>query len=626
MPRSRRALRPLQLAVVLALGACRGVADPPALLLLISVDTLRADHLGAHGSQLGATPNLDRLAEESIVFTAAYAPSSHTLTSVSALMTGRYPEEIGVRNNESAVAASVPTLAAALREAGWRTHAVVSNWVLRRSSGLAAGFDGYDDTFPQLEATRPMPERIAADTTTAALRAIQGCRAERDARCFVWVHYQDPHGPYQPPDGLRERCLERERAAPDGRRGLPLLSDFSGIGGIPDYQAIDDQREIAFYRAGYDGEVAYLDQEIGRLLAGLGAEAERAIVVFSADHGESLGERDLWFAHGEHLTDAQVRVPIWLRVPGRRPARRDDVASLLDLHATLLRLATAAAADPVSHGRDLLAPDAAKGSSRIYLATLGGAKEKSYGWIEDGYKFIITYRDDIWQGQLFRLGDDTIDLAAPAPQLAASLRERITAFHERMPQIEPVVRAEPLSEDDRARLRALGYEAAPLEASRAGPETTDAAAVEAADPFLRPAGSPLEIAPRCEQVLYQGPQTALYSDRPYRTDGVVGALEGYSFCRSYRHGQGVWLFEVVRATTFLTLASERHQLEAAGWKRVDVRVRVDAAGLRLDRLYEYRIGPGRYAIHYGHGRTVNPVFWRSADAHVIVPSGTGQDE
>jgi arylsulfatase A-like enzyme len=374
-------------------------------------------------------------------------------------MTGRYPEEIGVRNNESAVAASVPTLASALRAAGWQTHAVVSNWVLRRSSGLAAGFDAYDDTFPQLEATRPMPERIAGDTTTAALRAIQGCRAERGARCFVWVHYQDPHGPYQPPEALRERFLARERAEPDGRRTLPLLSDFSGLGGIPNYQALRDQREIAFYRAGYDGEVAYIDQEVGRLLAGLGGETERAIVVFSADHGESLGERDLWFAHGEHLTEAQVQVPVWLRVPGRRPARRDDIASLLDLHVTLLGLATGAAPPPTGHGRDLLAPDAANGSSRVYLATLGGSREKRFGWIEDGYKFVILYRNDIWQGQLFRLGDDTIDLAAPAPQLASSLRERIAEFHDRMPEVETVVRAEPLSEEHRANLRALGYEA-----------------------------------------------------------------------------------------------------------------------------------------------------------------------
>jgi len=607
MPRSRRALRLPWLLLLLALGACQRDASPD-LLLLISVDTLRADRLGAHGSPLGATPNLDRLAAESIVFTAAFAPSAHTLPSLTGLMTGRYPEEIGVRNNESAVASSVPTLASALREAGWRTHAVVSNWVLRRSSGLDAGFDSYDDTFPQLEATRPMPERIAADTTTAALKAIQTCRAEPGARCFVWVHYQDPHGPYQPPQELRERFLEHERRAQDGRRNLPLLDDFSGIGGIPNYQALEGEQEIAFYRAGYDGEVAYLDREVGRLLAGLGEDVERAIVVFSADHGESLGEHDLWFAHGEHLTDVQVRIPIWLRVPGRPPERRGDVASLLDLNATLRALATGAAPDPAARGRDLLASGAAEGASSVYLATLGGSRERRYGWIEDGYKFVLLYRDDVWQGQLYRLGDDDVDLAAPAPQLAAALRERIAEFRERMPQVEPVVRAEPLSEDDRANLRALGYEAT---------ETGTAASL------LRPVGDPLPVASGCEQVAYQGPQTALYSDRPYRTAGVVPALEGYSFCRSHRHGQEVWLFEVLRPTAFLTLASTSHQLEQAGWKKLDGAVRVEAAGVVLDGLYRYQALPGRWAIDSGHARTANPVFWRPEDVRPIAPSSAG---
>ena len=169
---------------------------------------------------------------------------------------------------------------------------------------------------------------------------------------------------------------------------------------------------------------------------------------------------------------------------------------------------------------------------------------------------------------------------------------------------------------------AAGYA---FRASRAGPDETPASTGSEAS-LLWPAGAPLAIAPRCEQVAYQGPQTALYSDRPYRTSGVVRALEGYSFCRSHRHGQEVWLFEVVRATTFLTLASERHQLEEAGWKRLDVPVRVDAAGLPLDGLYERRVDPGRYAIHYGHARTANPVFWRPADARMIAPSGPGQGE
>jgi arylsulfatase A-like enzyme len=465
MPRSRFAhlslgLVSLSLGGWLAIATACGGSDARDLLLLISVDTLRSDRLTAHGSELGATPHLDRLAAESVVFTTAFAPTPHTLPSVSALMTGLYPEEAGIVSNDSTLAAGIPTLATALRGAGWRTHAVVSNWVLRRASGLASGFDVYDDTLPQREATRPMPERIAADTTTAALHAIQTCRAEPGTRCFVWVHYQDPHGPYTPPGDLRERYLERERAAPDGRRSLPVRPDFVGLGGIPNYQALGDEREVAFYRAGYDGEVAYLDQEIGRLLAGLGADAQRAVIAFTADHGEALGEQDYWFGHGEFLTDALVRVPLWLRVPGISPTRRDDVATLLDLHATLRSLAEVGANQPRAPGRDLLAPDAPERASPLYLATLWGSNETRFGWIEDGFKYVVTFRDGVWNGELFRLGRDEIDLAAPAPQIAASMREKLAVFRERMLRPAPVVRPE-LSEQDRAQLRALGYEARP---------------------------------------------------------------------------------------------------------------------------------------------------------------------
>jgi arylsulfatase len=459
MLRSRRARRLASLLLWLGFATACGGSRAPDLLVLISVDTLRSDRLGAYGSDLGATPNLDRLAAESVVFTAAYAPTSHTLPSVISLMTGVYPEEAGIESNESMLASGVPTLAMALQDAGWRTRAVVSNWVLRRSSGLASGFDDYDDSLLQREATRPMPERTAEDTTTAALRATRECREEPGARCFVWVHYQDPHGPYTPPADLRDRFLERERAAPEGRRLLELRSDFVGLGGLPNYQALGDEREVAFYRAGYDGEVAFLDQEIGRLLAGLGAESEGAAIAFTADHGEGLGEGDYWFAHGEHLTDALVRVPLWLRIPGVDSERRDDVATLLDLHATLRALAGAASADAGS-GRDLLAPEAAQRSSRVYLATLRGSNVARLGWIEDGYKYVVAYRDGVWHGQLFRLGRDDVDLAAPAPQIAASMREKLAVFREQMLRPAPIVRQE-LSEEDRANLRVLGYEATP---------------------------------------------------------------------------------------------------------------------------------------------------------------------
>jgi hypothetical protein len=159
-----------------------------------------------------------------------------------------------------------------------------------------------------------------------------------------------------------------------------------------------------------------------------------------------------------------------------------------------------------------------------------------------------------------------------------------------------------------------------LRAGRAAPQAAAAAAEDAGNGFLWPPGAPLALAPRCDLVAYQGSQTALYLDRPYRTSVPVRELEGYSFCRSHRHGQEVWLVEVIRPTTFLTLASRRHQLEAAGWERLESAVRVDAAGVVLDGLYRRRVEPGRYAIPYGQARTANPVFWRPADTRLLLAS------
>ena len=455
------------LALLLGLASCS--AQPPRLLLLISVDTLRADRIGAYGSDRGLTPNIDALARESRVFTAAYAPTSHTLPSVSALLTGLYPQQVGIRNNESTLPDSVPTLAKVFRARGWRTEAVVSNWVLREDAGLAAGFDRYDDSMPQLEATRPLPERIAADTTDAALDALARCTRDSDVECFLWVHYQDPHGPYTPPEGRRARYLEREREAPDGRRLLPVLTGPFGVGGIPSYQYFEGEREVAFYRAGYDAEIAYLDEEVGRLLAALPERdlASRSVVVFTADHGEALGEGDYWFAHGEFLSEVLVRVPLLIRVPGAPPSERSDVVSLVDLYPTLLGLFFGTTPDPRAPGRHLLAPDAAESASTPYLAALGASKIPRFGVVDDAFKYVVTLHDGSWRGRLLQRENEEVDLTAPAPHVATALRRKLEAILERYPASEEDTSRDP-SDIERARLQTLGY----IEA-RAGDPTPD---------------------------------------------------------------------------------------------------------------------------------------------------------
>ncbi len=448
-------LRSPVLLALLALAGC-GAAPREPLLLLISVDTLRADHLGAYGSERGLTPHLDALARQSEVFTSAYAPAPFTLPSVAALMTGRYPESLGVLSNASRLPADVPTLATRLREHGWRTAAVVSNLALARRAGLAAGFERYDDALPQREAVRDWPERTATATTDAAFVALDALAPGAGVRAFLWVHYVDPHGPYTPPAGLRERYLEAERSRFDGRRELRIgATGAGGLGAVPAYQYLEGQREVAFYRAGYAGEVRHVDEEIGRLLAGVRARGlqERALIVFTADHGESLGESDLWFDHRDFLTDALVRVPLFVRRPGTAPARRHEVVSLVDLLPSLLAHLEGASLDASAPGRDLLSGGAGSGA---YLATLRGGRRTRVGLVDDEHKLVLS-RDGSgsWDSRLFARGDDSVDLSDALPPRAADLRRRLDALRGRIaPRRE---RPQRLSPDERARLRALGY-------------------------------------------------------------------------------------------------------------------------------------------------------------------------
>jgi arylsulfatase len=450
------------LAAILTLASCgRGddeVAETPRLLLLLTVDTLRADHLGAYQSTRSLTPNLDALAAESLVFETAYAPAPFTVPSLAALHTGRYPVELGLQLNISSVSDEARTLAQALLERGWKTAAVVSNPVLRDRDDLGRGFEIYDDTMLQAEAVRRWPERIAAPTTDAALELVKLWRSDPAVSgrpLFLWVHYQDPHGPYTPPEGWRERYTELEQRLGHTRR-LPEVANSHGEGGIPDYQRIGEADEEAFYRAGYDGEIAYMDQEAGRLLDVLREQGLLGSVVFAADHGEAMGEHDFWFAHGHHLTDEALRVPLFLRLPGVAPGRRGDVASLLDLLPTLLQSVLGDAPPDDLPGRDLLAAGAERNDSVPLLSTLASYRDRRLGIVADGYKLILTKRNDVWRPQLFRQGREDVDLAAPAPHVTAELRSRLWELRSRYDRgvIAPLLE---VTEQERSNLEALGY-------------------------------------------------------------------------------------------------------------------------------------------------------------------------
>jgi arylsulfatase A-like enzyme len=304
-------------------------------VVLVTVDTLRADHLSSYGFALPTSPRIDALAAESALFERAVAASSTTAPSHASILTARSVREhsVGHLNGETRLQ-GVPTLAEALREAGYGTGAFVSNFLLRRVLGFDRGFDHYDDALPDPEPNRPLIfERRAEATTARALAWLD----ETDGPVFLWVHYQDPHGPYDPPAGYRG-SIERpagldpqEEEAP-----LPLLSTNTEFGGVPAYQILPGLTRPSEYRARYADEIRYVDHWIGELLER--PRLRDAIFVLTADHGESLGESGHYFMHGTTTLPPEAHVPLLVRAPGIEPRRVPEIVSHLDVLPTILEL------------------------------------------------------------------------------------------------------------------------------------------------------------------------------------------------------------------------------------------------------------------------------------------------
>ncbi len=292
--------------------------------------------------------------------------------SLSCMLTGKLPHEVGVApGNRSLMPPGVFTLAEAISEKGIPTAAVVSNYVLRSQPGAGGavgveqGFVHFDDRMSERELNRPMYERRASDTATAAIEWIDSATQEGDNRFFLWVHFQDPHGPYTPAPEFA-RAHDRH---PGGDKQLPIGRTHKSKGQLPSYQVLEGIRDPDHYLGRYDGEVATADSGIGLLLAALEERGlfDDALLIFSADHGESLGEHDYWFGHGEHLYRDVVRIPLLVRFPGgARAGATGALASHLDIFPTVLN---ALGIDPgPTLGTSLISSDPPEG--RVAISSL----------------------------------------------------------------------------------------------------------------------------------------------------------------------------------------------------------------------------------------------------------------
>jgi arylsulfatase A-like enzyme len=334
------------LGAALGFSSCGREPERPNVLL-ITIDTLRADRLSAAGYPRETTPNLDRLAAEGLRFTHAQTPRAKTTPAIASMMTGLYPHDHGSRELLMPLDGRLPLLAERLRAGGWSTGAIIGNYVLLdRYSGLSRGFDLWIEDLPDRQGVPPdeVPQRRARSMTEAALPLL-----EREGKpWFLWLHYMDPHGLYDPPEEHRVFRSESPDPIPDDPGTVPgeiqrfTVAEYN----VPPGCRMDDGRvDAARVRDLYDGEVHYVDAEIGRLLEELRRTGtlEKTLVVVSADHGESLGEHRYWFEHGRDAYEATARVPLVVRWPSILPDRpapgvRNGDISLVDLAPTLLDL------------------------------------------------------------------------------------------------------------------------------------------------------------------------------------------------------------------------------------------------------------------------------------------------
>ncbi len=437
------------IAGLLSGAGCTAPPSGPPNVLLIVIDTLRYDHTSLAGYPKPTTPTLDALAQAGAQFTTAYAPMSITAPTHATLFTGEYPIAHGVVKNGLPLDKKHTTLAEAFAAQGYRTGAVVSSFALDARFGLARGFESYADEFEATASTFSTErweghavdggfDRRAHETTKLAVRWLE--QASGDAPFFLFVHYFDPHSPYTPPEPFRSRFWAGAQDDPDPARRT----------------------------AAYDGEIAFVDDQIARLLESL-EHPDQTLVVVTSDHGEGLMQRGHWY-HSVHIYEEAVRVPLIFRWPERIPAgtRHDAPVEMVDLFPTLLELADLpqATAGPgrslaaALRGEATLDPQRPVFLQRRYYNNANAGQVKMNGaqfGIRSGHwKFIVGPREN--RTELYDLNADpreTANLIDRQPERARELATRLHGWRDQ--QFEPPQPTPALAPDVLRGLEALGY-------------------------------------------------------------------------------------------------------------------------------------------------------------------------
>ena len=433
-------------------SACTSKPD----VVLLTVDTLRRDHVSAYNADSPVeTPHIDSLAADGLVFTDAWSPISVTGPAFCTLMTGKEPGThevtVNIFRGGTSLADEHVTLAERLQAEGYQTGAFVSGFTLRPELGLTQGFETYD---PPMEGVSRRKGGVTAERALAWM-------FKRSGPLMLWYHTYDAHGPWN-------RWVDVS-AAGDWERGGRSLKR------IPRYQQIQQISDARFYEARYASSVAHTDEVIGRLLEGLKQDGryDRALIVLTADHGESFEERELYFDHGTSPHAEQLAVPLIVKLPGgdRAGERIDTLVGLRDVAPTVLELLGLSALDDIDGG-SLFGPGATQLMGESSHCKLNkalscrprGVRGKLVSLRDATHTLVRSPRKD---GATWRLYDrradpgETSPLLQPAPADARAAVQAVFDAREQVTIDLPELGAdggEGVEEDEETRaLRELGY-------------------------------------------------------------------------------------------------------------------------------------------------------------------------
>ena len=429
-------------------GCSRGAGKKPSIILII-VDTLRPDHLNCYGYFRDTSPNINDFARNSLQFEHCYSHAPATSGSCASILSGFLQHETKLLFNGYPLIREVETLPEILQRHGYTTAAVVGNYILRRRMGWSQGFSIYDDTMDDKELVRRVPEKTAENMTDRAIELLQ--QFQHDP-LFMWIHYQDPHGPYTPPSHLANLFWNPDEQTP---RELKINGNESGIGGIPNYQKLQNSSDFHYYVSQYDSEIRHLDEQFKRLVETLKQTGlyDNALIMFTSDHGEGMGERNYYFAHGENLYNCLLHVPLVIRHGREFDGKRTDYVQHLDIVPTVLEFA-GIKSDKRFRGRDLRTEPVGK---REILS----ASENLVSLTYDGFKLIRDNDGD--QNQLFDLTADPEERhdLANHPDYSEKVKELMLKTNgvladDRL-NLNVVVRPPKLVEEEMRKLKSLGY-------------------------------------------------------------------------------------------------------------------------------------------------------------------------